>query len=723
VSGRATGVRPEQRATKANPCPACGGHKDMPQGQDVRCWGYVSSDGEYAHCTREAYAGGLPRHEESDTYAHKLTGDCKCGVRHDASPAPERNGRARQRNGKKAASRPPTTWEIKDHTGKLKAYHVRWDYADGDKKYSWKRPDGHWGLNGTPVADMPLYGSEGVDSLPKGRSIVVVEGEKAADALNAVGMCAVGTVTGAGSTPNKGVLEVLRDRKVCLWPDNDDKGIGHMRRVASHLEDVAASVRWFEWKDAPDKGDAADYPAIKVGSPSGIMELGRLLKDAPEWAAASDEGGREAGGHAPAIETVSASEVVTERVRWLWEKRIPFGKLTIFDGDPDMGKSVVTTDIAARVSTGRGFPDGAECEAANVAIVNVEDGVADTIVPRLKAAGADLDRCQIVKGLPDGKGGTRLIEIPQDIAALESFVQAHDIKLLIVDPVLTMLGGDANKDQDARKALAPLRDMAERTGCAVVAVRHLNKSVGLKAIQRGGGNMGLIGVARAGCFFAQDPEDDRRRIMAPHKSNLAEKPPSLVYCVVTSEVHDTARLEWMGVSEYDANALAADGSTPHEKSELDEAREFLRDELSDGAMWAKQVFKDARDAGISEKTLRRAKAAISVRSEKIGVEGWQWSMPPKAAEEGHANPVGHVGHVGHVRNGHPENSPYLSEGGQHSQGGQHGQGAQGGDEGGHVRNGGRGRRLTEDEAREVQRLISEGMMPRFARAEVLGEEA
>jgi RecA-family ATPase len=95
-----------------------------------------------------------------------------------------------------------------------------------------------------------------------------------------------------------------------------------------------------------------------------------------------------------------------------------------------------------------------------------------------------------------------LLELPQDLALLEKKIRHRNAKLLIIDPVLTMLGDDANKDQDARKALTPIRDMAERTGVAVIAVRHLNKSIGLKAIQRGGGNMGLIGVARAGSFFA-----------------------------------------------------------------------------------------------------------------------------------------------------------------------------------------------------------------------------
>jgi hypothetical protein len=208
--------------------------------------------------------------------------------------------------------------------------------------------------------------------------------------------------------------------------------------------------------------------------------------------------------------------------------------------------------------------------------------------------------------------------------------------------------------------------MAERVGVSVIAVRHLNKSVGLKAIQRGGGNMGLIGVARAGAFFAEHPDDEKLRVMAPHKSNLAEKPPSLSYRIVTSTAHNTARIEWMGVTDHDANSLAAGSVSPHEKTELEAAKEFLCDELKDGPVWAKQVYNDARDAGVTERTLRRAKDALRVKSEKIGTEGWSWSLPSEGGPGGNVGQVGQVGHVQHARS---ENPLYLSEDGQGGQGG------------------------------------------------------
>ncbi len=337
-------------------------------------------------------------------------------------------------------------------------------------------------------------------------------------------------------------------------------------------------------------------------------------------------------GHAGAtakIEVRCAANVEPEEVTWLWDSRVPYGKVTIWDGDPGQGKSVVSLAVAANVTTGRSFPDGAPCDTGNVLIVNVEDGEADTIVPRLKANGADLERAFMFSNVPDGRGGTRLLSLPEDTPLLEQLVGDLEARLVIIDPVMTMLGADANKDQDARKALAPLKELAERTGAAIVCIRHLNKTVGLKAIQRGGGNMGLIGVARAGAFFAPHPDDDDLMVIAQHKSNLAPKPASLAYQIVTSAINNAPRIEWKGTVEHDADSLASGPQSPEDRSQLDAAKEFLVDELGDGPMTAKQVLKDSQEAGVSRATLYRAKDALRVKSSKDGLGPWVWSLPDK----------------------------------------------------------------------------------------------
>jgi KaiC/GvpD/RAD55 family RecA-like ATPase len=430
-------------------------------------------------------------------------------------------------------------------------------------------------------------------------------------------------------------------------------------------------------------------------------------------------------GHRPELIGIRASEVITKPVVWLWDKRIPKGKLTMFDGDPDVGKSVITMDLAARVSTGRTFPDGAPCKAGNVLIVNVEDAKDDTVVPRLKAHGADLDRIIVIDGMPDGKGGVRLLDLPDDVPSLKDAVEHHEAALLIIDPVITMLGGDMNKDGDARKALAPLRDMAEETGVTIVAVRHLNKNISLSAIQRGGGNMGLIGVARAGAFFAHHPEQDGLRVMAPHKSNLAEKQPSLQYVVKSWAIDENiGRVEWMGITSHDANSLASGPASPAEKSKQDEAKEFLRDELGEGPMWAKTVYQDADAAGISKGTLLIAKNAMRVRSEKIGTEGWQWSLPPEGdnpegTKRGADYNLSHLSHLSNLQSERDSESPYIKEGTKDVKGTKGTKGAHVGvDE--HLPSIGH---LSADEGNErVQRLIDKGWARDAAIAEVLGGE-
>src|SRR5215217_2641275 len=422
-------------------------------------------------------------------------------------------------------------------------------------------------------------------------------------------------------------------------------------------------------------------------------------------------------GHVPEVVGIRASEVITKPVKWLWDKRIPKAKLTMFDGDPDVGKSVITMDLAARVSRGRTFPDGAACEAGNVLIVNVEDAKDDTIVPRLEAHGADLERITIVEGMPDGKGGVRVLDLPDDVPSLKAFVEHHEAALLIIDPVLTMLSGDAYKDQDARKALAPVRDMAEATGCTVVAVRHLNKNTSLSAIQRGGGNMGLIGVARAGAFFAHHPEQAGLRVMAPHKSNLAEKQPSLQYVVVPWAIDENiGRVEWRGATEHDANSLASGPASPAEKTTQDEAMEFLRDELADGPEWARTIYQDAHSAGISRGTLLIAKSTLRVRSEKVGTQGWQWSLAPLEGDK-HTDtfePLEPLAPSNSTRDSRQSESPYIKEGTKGAKGSKGTKGAKTGEEA-------LAPSLSADEGNErVQRRLDEGWTLEAAVAEELG---
>jgi hypothetical protein len=329
------------------------------------------------------------------------------------------------------------------------------------------------------------------------------------------------------------------------------------------------------------------------------------------------------------------ADVEPEKVEWLWDRRIPLGKITVLDGDPGNGKSVITTDLAARLSVGRRFPDGQPCEAAGVVIMNAEDGLADTIRPRLDAAGGDASRVLSLATVPVGDhGDERHLTIPEDIPIIQAGIERVGAKLVIIDPLMAYLSGNSNahKDQDVRRALAPLARMAERTGAALL-VRHLNKAQGGNALYRGGGSIGIIGAARSGLLVGVHPEDEQMRVLAGQKSNLSPMPDSLAYRIATA-ANEAARIEYAGTTEAKADTLLRTPQDAEERSALGEAIRFLRDELSEGPMWAKAVKDCARKLEISEGTLKRAKGALGVQSAKEGEEGWTWHLPGKAARKG-----------------------------------------------------------------------------------------
>jgi len=192
--------------------------------------------------------------------------------------------RGERNYGRRYGSRNPSAiWQVKDTAGEVQALHVRFD-RNGDKQVLWRLPEARgWGLGGRKKSTLPLYRSEHIATWPAGAHVTVVEGEKAADGLSGIYTPVLGTVTGASNIPSREVLEVLHGRSVILWPDADDEGRLHMQRIATALEGIADEVRIFEWVEAPEKGDAADHPAVMGHGRQGVRELLKGLMEAPIW--------------------------------------------------------------------------------------------------------------------------------------------------------------------------------------------------------------------------------------------------------------------------------------------------------------------------------------------------------------------------------------------------------------------------------------------------------
>lgn len=328
------------------------------------------------------------------------------------------------------------------------------------------------------------------------------------------------------------------------------------------------------------------------------------------------------------------SEVEPESVEWLWPGRIPKGKVSLIEGDPGTGKSALTIDLAARVSVGKELPDETPCQVAGVVLLSAEDGPADTIRPRLDAAGADPSKVLALTTLCDVENQERMLSVPDDVPLIERGIERVGAGLVVIDPLVAFLpkNVDANKDQDVRRALAPLAVLAERTGAAVVVVRHLNKGTGGKALYRGGGSIGIIGAARSALLVAKDPQDEDRRVLAAQKSNLSKPAPSLSFSLEDA-ANGAARVVWGGESPLDASQLLAAPPDGEVRTAETEAKNFLRELLADGPVPVEEVFEEARSARIAEKTLRRAKTTLGVVSEREGKPGkrgggrWLWALP------------------------------------------------------------------------------------------------
>jgi hypothetical protein len=338
------------------------------------------------------------------------------------------------------------------------------------------------------------------------------------------------------------------------------------------------------------------------------------------------------------LRIVRASEVEIEAVRFLVPERVPLGAVTILCGDPGLGKSTWTCEIAAGTTTGR------YGEPARVLMANAEDGAAHVIVPRLAAAGADLARVELFT-VPD-EHGERPFTIPDDVPRLEAHAGSTGARLVVVDPLNAHLSDatNAHRDHSTRRALAPLAGMAQRLGVAVVAVLHLNKAPGTNALHRVGGSIGLVGGARSVLLFARDPEDEEdgpRRALGHVKSNWSKLAGTSIYehreteVTVRGTTVQSHRLVLVGESAIEGcELLGADRDDPP-STKRERAVELLADTLADGA-WrrAKEVEAAAARADIGRRLLYQAARDVGIERERNGFPAVAWWRLPVVHSQG-----------------------------------------------------------------------------------------
>jgi hypothetical protein len=332
-----------------------------------------------------------------------------------------------------------------------------------------------------------------------------------------------------------------------------------------------------------------------------------------------------------------ASDVTAQPVARLWPARLALGNLALLDGDPELGKSLVTLDLCARLSTGRPWPDGTpSLGPLSSVIINAEDREADTICPRLKALGADLGRVFFLPRDPT-VGGVDF-SLPGRTEALDRVLAETGARLVVIDPVTVFLAAGVNTHSDGgvRRALAPLLALAGTHGCVVLLVRHLNKDGRHQALYRGLGSIGLVGSCRSAWLVAADPRAKGRRVLAQEKNNLGPPQPSLVFEVAGAG--GLPEVRWLGTTEWTADALlAAAAERPARPNPVEFAREFLADVLKDGPRTSREIWELAEPQGHAKRTLARARKVLKVRTQRVYDEGRKvsyWMLPDQELPAG-----------------------------------------------------------------------------------------
>ena len=313
------------------------------------------------------------------------------------------------------------------------------------------------------------------------------------------------------------------------------------------------------------------------------------------------------------LELIRMSDIQPEEVQWLWYPYIPLGKLTVIQGDPGEGKTTFVLAMIAALTKGEALPEREPLDPVNILYQTAEDGLADTIRPRLDALGADCSRVLVID---ESKR-----ELSLSDERIRQAMEETGAKLLVLDPLQAYLGAevDMHRANEVRPILKRLGSVAEQMGCAVVLIRHLNKMQGQKSGHRGMGSVDFQAAARSVLLVGRTKEDPQLRIVVPDKSSLAPEGESIAFALDPEQ-----GFQWKGYCAYNAEELLG-GSTKQVQTKTMQAEETLRN-LLDKPAPAEEILRRITAAGISERTLMTAKKNLGVLTEKRGGQ-WFWRLP------------------------------------------------------------------------------------------------
>ena len=404
-----------------------------------------------------------------------------------------------------------------------------------------------------------------------------------------------------GGVSPKALERFLSERKniesIYIATDNDEAGNNAAEKLAELIPQEISVYRFLpqakDWnEDLINERNSLptdDYVTIGVGKP----------KEIPK-----------------SVHMICMNDVEQTEVDWLWYPYIPFGKLTIVQGNPGEGKTFFAMQLAAACTNQKFLPDMEPFEPFNMIFQTAEDGLGDTVKPRLVSSGADLQRVLVIDDA----------ENPLTLAddRIEKAIRENNAKLMVIDPLQAFLGAnvDMNRANEVRPVFRKLADIAQSTGCAIVMIGHLNKASGAQSTYRGLGSIDIAAVVRSILFVGKVKDDPTTRVIVHEKSSLAPPGKALAF-----SLGDQKGFRWIGAYDISAEDLLAGGEGTKTELKQEQAVKLIYELLSDGReVSVAELNKEAIERGISERTVRMVRNSMKDKLESVrrGKDWWIW---------------------------------------------------------------------------------------------------
>lgn len=578
-------VSKEQRFSKAHPCPICRGADGDKRGQGQRCIGFISDDGQWAHCSREEKAGSIKFNDKSQCYPHKLHGPCNCGAEHGPdivrySPSPRVSAAVAKAQPKEKPKDPASpivaAYDYTDGVGEVVYQVVR----RADKGFYQRRPDGQggwiWGLGDV---DRVLYRLPGLVAAGPETTIWIAEGEKDVDRLRSLGLVATCNSGGTGMGWDDGFSPKFRGRKVVILPDHDEAGRKHAAAVAESLKDLAADIRVL---DLAKLCRTLRLDALKAkGDVSDFLDMGGTVEQLTEHASkAPNPFVREYHTLQDAIDLLGDME-------WFWDQWIPKGCLSLLAAVGGCGKTRQAVQFAKILWFGLPMPDGSPnpYPPGTKTLWIMYDRNFQTTAKVFKEYGVPLEAVILPSAREDRPTTVPNFDDPRFHEGLEQQVRDQKPGLIVVDTITFASNFNTARAEEAKRAFDPLIQLATETGVPVLGLTHLNKD---KQVL----NVRISERARSVLLIRQpDPSVNRRRFWV--EKTEVEKPAPLGFTMTATG------------NEYDTNppddaeeGPARRGPKP---TKSNRNAEWLIEQLSRGPVRLKKLVDLGREDGILTK--------------------------------------------------------------------------------------------------------------------------